>query len=201
MSYIEPSLKPFRIKNVKFVNKTVRCKKLLIPTHTALSGNYNETIINELRTLFTDFYKNTQKKQTNDKVYISRGKAHCRKIINENECIAVLEKFGFKTIFFEDHSFENQVKIASNAKYLIPNHGAGLTNMLFLQPGSNILELRKKGDSHNNCYFSLASTLDLNYFYQICDSMNPDENALTADLIVDCQLLQRNIDHMLSISN
>ena len=69
------------------------------------------------------------------------------------------------------------------AKYLISNHGAGLTNMLFMKAGGNVLELRHRGDKHNNCYFSLASTLRLNYYYQLCDSENNIEDAYTANLL------------------
>lgn len=198
MEYIKSSLKPFAIQNLTFIDDTVHCKKLNIPAHTAPTGNYNEQIIRNLRNLYTDFFEDAQSCRFGSKIYISRGKAQKRKIINEEECILVLNKYGFKTVYFEDHSFEEQVKIASEAQFLISNHGAGLTNMLFMDSGSSVFELRQKGDAHNNCYFSLASALHLNYFYQACDSENPGEDANTANLIVDCRLLKKNIELMLS---
>ena len=91
-----------------------------------------------------------------------------------------------------------QMRISQDAQYLISNHGAGLTNMLFMRPGSKVLELRKKGDARNNCYFALASALDLKYFYQLCNSKRPNENAHTADLIVDCRTLKATVEQMLT---
>ena len=81
---------------------------------------------------------------------------------------------------------------------MISNHGGGLTNILFMKSGSSVLELRQSGDSHNNCYFSLASALYLKYYYQLCHSENPDEDAHTADLIVDCRRLRKNIEQILA---
>ena len=190
--YITSSLSPFVFQEVKFVNHIIPCKNLHIPTHTAPTGNYNEALIKDLRSFYTDFYSKTDSDSIGDKVYISRSKAPKRKIQNEEECLVVLKEYGFKVVYFEDYSFEQQVKICLDARYLISNHGAGLTNMLFMKSGSSVFELRKKADIRNNCFFSLASALNLKYFYQICDSENPDEDAHTANLIVDCKLLRKN---------
>lgn len=192
--YVESSLKPFPIQDMQFVQEPSRFTELNIPTHTAPTGNYNENIIGCLRNLYTDYYHHTRSVGTGSKIYISRGKAPRRKLANEAECIAVLERYGFKTVYFEEHSFEQQVKIALDAQYLISNHGAGLTNMLFMKSGGRVFELRQKGDAFNNCYFALASALQLKYFYQLCDP----ENANSANLMVDCRLLRKTIEEMLS---
>jgi hypothetical protein len=200
VDYIISSLKPFFVQELKFIDGIIRCRSLQIPTHTAPTGNYNENIIRGLRSLFTDFYQSAYRYSdwAGDKIYISRGKAQKRKIVNEEDLVAILKEYGFKTVYFEDYHFEEQVRIALDAQYLIANHGAGLTNMLFMQSGSSVFELRQKGDSHNNCYFALASSLNLRYFYQTCHSENPDEDAHTANLIVDCQALRKNIEQMLT---
>jgi Glycosyltransferase 61 len=195
--YIVSSLSPFPLKNIEFVDEVVLCKNLKIPTHTAPTGNYNEHIIRGLRDFYTEFYQKTSIGNQFNKIYISRGKTGKRMLSNEMDCVEVLEEFGFKTIYFEDYSFEQQVEIVLNTRYLVSNHGSGLTNMLFMKPESQILELRQKGDSLNNCFFSLASALGLKYSYQLCDSQNPGEDAHTANLFVDCRLLRENIGNML----
>jgi len=196
--YIGSSLKPFVIQDVQYIHDTFRYKNLKMPTHTAPTGNYNENVTRGLRNLYADYYQNARSDRFDNKIYISRGKAEKRKIANEEECIAIVEEYGFKTFYFEDHSFEQQVAIALNTQYLISNHGAGLTNMLFMKSGSSVLELRQSGDTQNNCYFSLASALHLKYFYQLCHSENPDEDTYTGNLIVDCQRLRKNIEQMLT---
>ena len=169
-----------------------------MPTRTAISGNYNENVIRGLRSLYADYYENACSDRSYNKVYISRGKAQIRKIANEEECVAIMEEYGFKTIYFEEHSLEQQIAIALDAQYMISNHGGGLTNILFMKSGSSVLELRQSGDSHNNCYFSLASALYLKYYYQLCHSENPEEDAHTANLIVDCRRLRKNIEQILA---
>jgi capsular polysaccharide biosynthesis protein len=118
--------------------------------------------------------------------------------VNEDEVGAALKDYGFRSIRFEDYSFAEQVQIASKARFLVSNHGAGLTNMLFIASGSSVLELRKREDSHNNCYFPLASALDLHYFYQLCDPLDPNEDAHSADLIVRVELHRKNVEEMLA---
>lgn len=196
--YVVSSLKPFAIQNIMFVHETLHCKNLKIPTHTAPTGNYNESLIRDLRKLFTDFGQPVHGAPTGNKIYVSRGKAQRRRIANEEECVAILSEYGFQIIHFEDYLYEQQVEIAKNAQYVISNHGAGLTNMLFMKSGSSILELRRIGDCHNNCFFSLASALRLKYYYQNCESEHPDEDTYAANLIVDCRLLRETIEHMLA---
>jgi capsular polysaccharide biosynthesis protein len=81
---------------------------------------------------------------------------------------------------------------------VVANHGAGLANMLFLSEKSSVFELRKFGDSHSNCYFILASALDLKYYYQACQAENPAEDAGLADVFVDLKLFKRNLEVMLT---
>lgn len=199
MEYVRSSLIPFAVRDVKFVREKFICKNFILPTHTAPTGNYNEPVMRALRSLYTDFYRNTRGAAPGDKVYVSRSRAERRRIVNEEEVVNALKHYGFETVHFEDYSFEQQVKIALGARYLISNHGAGLTNMLFMKSGGSVLELRREGDAHNNCYFALASALGVKYFYQLCDSENPDEDAHTANLIVDEQKLRRTVEQMLSV--
>lgn len=198
--YTLPSLMPFKLKAIRYLNKNsvLLCRKLLVPTHTAPSGNYNPNIVKGLRDLFRGHFRGQEELTFGDKIYISRKKAKVRRIVNEAEVDETLRAYGFESVCFEDFSFAQQVSIASNARCVVSNHGAGLTNILFMPAGCSVLELRKSGDSHNNCYFALASSLDQRYFYQLCDACNPNEGAYSADLLVRTDALQKNLDRMSS---
>ena len=74
------------------------------------------------------------------------------------------------------------------ARYIVSNHGAGLTNMLFMKDGGSVLELRHVSDCINNCYFTLASALDLKYFYQTCAPQNQSADRTTPTSFVDTGL-------------
>jgi capsular polysaccharide biosynthesis protein len=87
--------------------------------------------------------------------------------------------------------------MASRARFFVSNHGAGLTNMLFVRGGGRVLELRHRADNVNNCYFTMASALGLEYFYQTCPSDDPSGDPHTAHLRVDPGALADNIRLML----
>jgi capsular polysaccharide biosynthesis protein len=198
--YVVQSLAAFAVHDFRFIehNEVLHCRKLLVPCHVAPSGNYNERIIRALRDLFRVYYDRSSDGRSTEKIYITRSKANRRRITNEDEVIEVVKEHGFSVFAFEDYAFEDQVKLMLSARYVVANHGAGLANMLFLSAGSHVLELRRVGDKHNNCYFSLASGLDLRYYYQLCAAENQVEDTCWADVSVDLQCLRRNLQMMLA---
>jgi capsular polysaccharide biosynthesis protein len=200
LQYVGPSLSPFAVRRVEYINpgEVLICDKLVVPTHTAPSGHYNEEVISGVRELLVDYYGGARGEAAGGRVYISRSKAPKRRVVNEEEVIGVLREFDFEIVHAEDCSFEQQVRVAAGARYLVSNHGAGLTNMLFMPPGASVLELRHREDRVNNCYFTLASALDLNYLYQTCESENPGEDPHTANLTVDPESLRENVKLLLS---
>ena len=52
--------------------------------------------------------------------------------------------------------------------------------MLFLNEKTNLIEIRNKNDKHNNAFFSMASALNLNYFYYSTDFYG-DKKSLNID--------------------
>lgn len=106
------------------------------------------------------------------KIYISRIKAHRRRILNEDALEKLLLVYGFEKVFMEDLSFTDQRKLMAETSVLISNHGAGLTNMVFMPMGATIIELKADAKDINNCFFNLARSLEHKYFYTIneCDN-------------------------------
>lgn len=169
-------------------------KSLCFPAHLAPTGNYNDEIINKLRSRLTGNCKEVPTL----KIYVSRSKASRRKIVNEQKIFPCLSSMGFRTVFCEDLTFEEQVQLFSKVKYLISNHGAGLSNILFMAPETSVLELRKRNDNHNNCYFSLASSLNLKYFYLECAPVNSTEETHIADIIVNTYEFSQQVKRMIN---
>ena len=191
--FVESSLRAFGVTNVDFVdaNEVMECRSLLLPSHTAPPGHFKNEAIRGVRSVLLSAYGSSG--DEGERLYISRSKATKRRIVNEDEIAPVLNKFGFQTICMEDLSFSEQVQICSRARYVVSNHGAGLTNTLFMRDGGSVLELRHQSDCINNCYFTLSSALDLNYFYQTCAARNPSADPHEADLLVDAGELKRNL--------
>jgi capsular polysaccharide biosynthesis protein len=199
LNFVAPSLAPFGVREVEFIgaDEVLLCARLIVPTHTAPSGQYNEALIREVRRILVERYGDASDSVEGECVYISRGNAPKRRIANEEEIIGVLRAADFRIVRAEDYTFEQQVALFAQTRYLVSNHGAGLTNMLFMRSGGSLLELRHETDAVNNCYFTLASALNLNYFYQTCAPAHTGEDPHTADLIVEADRLRENLRLML----
>jgi capsular polysaccharide biosynthesis protein len=149
-------------------------KDIIVPPYTAATGYFHPQMIKSLSLKFRDF-------KVDDlgfpkRIYISRKKADKRKILNEDSLLPLLENEGFASVCFEDFSLHEQIAIMRNCTHLISIHGAGLTNMLFMPKGANVLEIRKTGEKDLNCYFLMASALDLNYYYLQSEPASSEDN-------------------------
>src|SRR5580704_11385223 len=96
------------------------------------------------------------------KIYISRGQARRRKLVNEEQVLPWLEKRGFEIVCLERLNFAEQVKLFSSARIVAGVHGAGMTNLIFGPPGCSMLEFFSP-DYHQFCYRDLAATLKMKY--------------------------------------
>lgn len=195
--FVRSSLKVFGVRNVEFIqqNEVVECRSLLMPTHTAPSGHFRDEVIQGVRRTLLAALGGSD--DSGERLYISRRVAAKRRIVNEDDLIPVLKKFGFEIVCAEELSFEKQVKLFSQARYLVSNHGAGLTNMLFMRDGGSVLELRHVSDYVNNCYFIFASALGLKYYYQLCQAERDLADPHTADLVVSPKEMEANLDRLL----
>lgn len=75
------------------------------------------------------------------RLYISRGKAARRRIVNEDELSECLSRHGFETVRLEDFSIAQTARLIAGASHVIAPHGAGLSNLVFATPGAKVLEI------------------------------------------------------------
>ena len=197
---VRSTLTAFGVVNVDFIgpDEILECRNLVMPSHTAPSGHFKDEAIRGVREILLSAYGDIRGYGSQERIYISRGRAGKRRIVNEDEVTSVLHRFGFETIYAEELSFEQQVQVCSRARYIVSNHGAGLTNMLFMREGGSVLELRHEADCINNCYFTMSSALDLNYFYQTCTPQDPAADPHMAHLLVDLEQLEKNLRLLLA---
>ena len=192
-------LKLFEIPNIYYLKESelVKVKNLLWISDIAISGNYNELNLNKFRDYIIGKVDCDRMTSLGDRIYISRRKAQWRYVINEQEVEKLLLEYKFKVIQYEDFDLYEQISIAYKAKILVGIVGANLTNILFMQKGSKVLELRKREDSHNNCYYSLANSSQLDFYYQNCEYEDTRKGDYF-NLIVDIIELKKNIELMIS---
>jgi capsular polysaccharide biosynthesis protein len=203
--FITGSLEPFKISPIYYIpdGKSLLVKNICLPQIKPICDSYNAKHLKQV----SSFYKNyvwLEKKisvNTIDKLYVSRQLAPRRKVINEDEIIKIFERYGFTIFHPERHTFLEQVAIFSRVKYLVGEHGSGLTNLLFMEKGTSILELHKDKtnelDRPGFLFWYMAEALGVNYYHQLCETYGK-ENYFDGDYIVDANLLERNLIKMLN---
>jgi capsular polysaccharide biosynthesis protein len=139
------------------------------------------------------------------RLYMTRALAKTRTIVNEAETIDVLKGYGFEVVETAGLSFVEQVRLFARCEAFVSPHGAGLANILFMPPGSPVLELTSDTATDNTHvageFWRLCYALGLPYLYQFCSKgENRGPHPIDVDLIVDINLLRRNVELMLSTS-
>jgi capsular polysaccharide biosynthesis protein len=202
--FIMGSLEPFEIPNIFFIpdGKSLMVRNLCLPQLKPICDSYNTRHLRQVREFYT-FYVNNVKKLTNDlghRLYVSRQLAKRRKVVNEEEVQGVLQRHGFAIFHPEQYSFLEQVAIFSKVKYLVGEHGSGLTNLLFVPDGASILELHKNQtnelDHPSPLFWYMAHSLKINYYHQSCKT-HGKEDYFDGNYIVDVANLESNLSLML----
>ena len=98
-----------------------------------------------------------------DRIYISRANANHRRVLNEAAVIEQLQPLGFVPVVLETLSFAEQVSLFAQAKVIVAPHGGGLTNLLFCQPGTVVVEL---ASPHylRHYFWAISQPLKLRHF-------------------------------------
>ena len=129
-----------------------------------------------------------------ERIYISRKGR--RKCLNEAEVFTLLAAKGFTFVEDKPRSLEDQIGIFRNASVIVAPHGAALTNLLWCEEGTTVIELF--GESYQPPYYRNLSkfrTLD----YHKIGSDTPDEghwSEVNADISVDLGALLSLLDRL-----
>ena len=118
----------------------IQAKQLIVPS---FSGSIGWAQPQALKFLRQEFLKQIylQKFTYPERIYISRAKSRYRRVINEEEVMDYLTKLGFQSFVTESLSVVEQIALFNRAKIIVAPHGSGLTNIIFCQPGTKIIEL------------------------------------------------------------
>ena len=165
---------------------TYKVSNLIVPNHLAKSGNYNPKITNLIRKRYLDYLSAISPNvKSSKKIWITRQNSRIRKIKNFDEIKDILIQNNFDIHDFDKTEYLDQLKIVSNADVIGSVHGAGLSNMLLMTSGKKVIEVKAQNDNQNNCYFSLASALDLSYYYFLASVDKMDHNFYLSDYHLD----------------
>ncbi|MDY7003542.1 MAG: tetratricopeptide repeat protein, partial [Cyanobacteriota bacterium] len=176
----------------------IKAKQLIVPSLT-LTGKPDYLKItkwggNFLRDLFLKPEKISSSSRKQQRIYISRKLALFRRIVNEDRVVSLLEKFGFVAVTLESMSIEEQALVMAGARVIVTPHGAGLTNLIFCNPGTKVIEIFSP-QYINPGYSKVCSLYSLPHYHLICEDYKDDssvEHPWGPDIVV-------NLDRLLKI--
>jgi len=96
------------------------------------------------------------------KIFISRKDSMLRRILNEDDVFQLFEPLGFVRYELSKMTVEEQILLFKNAEIMVGEHGAGLTNLLFCNKETMVIELFQR--HINMCFWWISSACELQYF-------------------------------------
>ncbi len=164
---------PFQLETIRSVNLIpdhciinsehvpwVSGDDLVVPCHQVLFGyHYPRWACDWLRKTFLPMPEIEH--QSRHKIYVSRSSSGRRMIINEKEVSSFLSRQGFTVCVLEQLSFTEQVRLFQSADVVVAPHGSGLANLVFCDPGTQVIELFPSRAT--DAYFRLSVDMSLNY--------------------------------------
>lgn len=86
------------------------------------------------------------------RIFISRRKTGTRTLADEAAVERLLHAYGFETHFMEDYPLARQARLVHEAELVVATHGAGLANLIFARPGTQVIELVPAERFNYACY-------------------------------------------------
>ena len=198
------TLKSIGIKEEKILasdrHPHIQAEELVVPSYPSYLGWLQPWGLKFLREVFLKGITNN-KSDFSERIYIGRGNARYRRIMNEAEVVEILCKFGFTYITPESMSLENQIATFAHAKIIVAPHGSGLTNIVFCNPGTKVIELFSP-HYLRYYYWHISRLLGLEHYYLMGEifSCYPIRNIMyESSLVEDILVNLDSLNQMLKV--
>ena len=139
-------------------NKTAYlCEEAVLPSLPGVSGVVPPETIQFLRKSFAQLVPAEDRK-----LFLGRGGARHRGLVEEAGIGKAVQKRGFQAIECSSLTVRQQAELFSSASVVVVAHGAAATNLAFCRPGTRVLELF--GPEYvNPCYRDLCVAAGLEH--------------------------------------
>jgi len=132
------------------------------------------------------------------RINFTRVDAARRRAKNEKDLVRILRAYDFEIVRVDPARPWQQVEASRGAEFMVGVHGAALSNLIFMGPGSRLLEFRRPeraGVFFFDAYRPLAQAAGVQYQAQFCDVARDADgyDVNDADLMVDLDLLRENL--------
>ena len=176
--YQKEYLDYFGIPASKIINaeleKHIQADKLYVASYVRVDDHHPKWTLDFL---YKSLIKSPKKSSPDKRIYIARGDAAVnRKVINEAELIDMLKKYDFEIQYLSELSVVDQAKLFNAASVVVGAHGAGLSNLVYCEPGTKVLEFFP--DQYvRHLFYDICNKRGVKYDYVLCSSEGTATNA------------------------
>jgi hypothetical protein len=201
-SYQRQYLDHFGIPSSKIINgeliKHIKADGLYVASTIRLDDHHPMWALDFL---YKSFINEEHAKERNKRIYIARGDAAVnRKVINEPDLITQLKKYDFEIHYLSGMSVTEQAQLFNAAKIVVGAHGAGLSNLVFCQPDTKVLEFFP--DQYvRHLFYDVCNKRGIKYHYLLCKSEMTATNSVSGQkvsLIADVEAIESKVISMLN---
>lgn len=136
----------------------------------------------------TDLFGSPRAAAPHRRLYISRGGAARRKVVNEDELLPVLAKHDVEVIRGEDLGLRGTARLFQEASHVVAPHGAGLANLCFMRSGGKVFEFF--GPHLSMDYWRMSAELGLEY--TVMQVQGPGGQVLDRETVAQMGFFDRN---------
>jgi capsular polysaccharide biosynthesis protein len=168
--------------------------ELLLPTNTGRFPVHNEKLIADMGAWLRERVAAEPNRSSGPRnVYLARGADKERRLMNEDEVVAMLSRHGFEVVRTEGLSIAEQIRLFAGIKNLVAVHGAGLSNMIYMQP-SGFVAVMINEHHRDASFFNLACAMG--HDFALLPAKTHGEihrKAARYDIIADVPKLERYV--------
>jgi capsular polysaccharide biosynthesis protein len=198
------SLEALGIDQAKIIESSripyLRARELIVPSVPLAGGCFRPWMLQFIRDTFLPKADADEIKSPRRRLYISRGLAGYRRVLNEAEVLECLRRRGFEEIKFETLSVRQQAAAMASCEVVVAPHGGGFSNLVFCSPGTKVIEIFSP-ELVAAFFWKISSQLGLDYYYLLGkgapETLDPDYQQAWdgfKDIEVDLSLLEKTLD-------
>lgn len=195
---IQPYNDNFYIQADELIVPSLTIRRIPAPGEVAFSPVHPCTFycadwnINFLRTTFLPYVNVLLAHRTlPEKVFISRKDASSRRMVNEDEVFALFEPYGFTQVSMTHMSFIEQIALFHHAKIIVAAHGSSLTNLIFCEPGTKVIEIFQ--NQFDSGFWQLSDQRKLEHYCIKTQDDNVQES-FKVDTYVPIEIMQNFVN-------
>src|SRR5579863_5525631 len=143
----------------------LKARQLIVPSVPLAGGCFRPWLTDFLRKAFLRKSVGNSS-PARRKLYISRGLAGYRRVLNEKDVVSLLQKRGFEVAAMETLSVPEQAALMASCEVVIGPHGGGMSNLIFCSPGTKVVEIYSP-ELVATYFWKLSNQLGLDYYYTI----------------------------------